>query len=236
MQTKKKSIFIIQIAVLAILLLTTFIISPVYSATNSKRTTFTDNFASKKLNAIWTIVDPSGGSTFDLAAYKGWLRITTTSPPERDLYQPVNVNAPCIMINGITGNFIVETQIMADTDQEWESDGILIWKDSNNFIRLDRACGADLSQRIVFIMSKDGGWDPMDVVLSSNMNPTYLRMARTGDIFSGFYSSDGITWTHIGDLTFAVTDPVDVGLDIVNVYHDGTFHADFNFFRLTAIQ
>jgi regulation of enolase protein 1 (concanavalin A-like superfamily) len=142
----------------------------------------------------------------------------------------VNTNAPRVVISA-NGNFTIETKIMATTDQEWESAGILIWKDSNNFLRLDRACGASNSQRIVFIMSKDGGWAPIDVILPSNMNPTYLKLSRSGDKFTGYYSSNGLDWTYVGERIFSVADPVDIGLDVVNVYHDGTFFADFDYFK-----
>jgi regulation of enolase protein 1 (concanavalin A-like superfamily) len=195
---------------------------------------FTDNFDSSTLDSKWSKIDPAGGSAFDLSANSGWLRMTTTSPPYRDLYKPVAINAPRIMMEGITGNFTIETKIMANTDQEWESAGILIWKDSSNFLRLDRACGMSNSQRIVFIMAKNDGWAPIDVILPSNMNPTYLKLSRLGDKFSAYYSNNGADWTYVGEMTFPVANPVAVGLDVVNVYHDGTFYADFDYFKMSA--
>lgn len=194
---------------------------------------FFDDFNGSTLKSEWNIIDLDGGSSFDLTVNSGWLRITTTSPPWRDLYRPVGLNAPRIVLLGINGNFTIETKVMTTTDEEWESGGILVWKDSYNFIRLDRACGMGNSQRILFVATKDGVWTPLDTVLSSNMNPTYLKLVRTGNVFSGFFSADGITWYHAGDLTFPMDDPVDVGLLLVNVYHSGTFYADFDYFKLS---
>jgi regulation of enolase protein 1 (concanavalin A-like superfamily) len=196
-------------------------------------TSFSDDFTSTTLNSNWAFSDPSGGSTVDLTANSGFLRITTTSPPYRDLYKPISTNAPKLMLS-TSDNFVVETKVMTVTDQEWESAGILIWKDSNNFLRLDRAVGASNSQRIVFIMSKDGGWDPIDVVLSSNLNPTFLKITRSGNVFSGYYSSNGLDWISIGEKSFPASDPIDVGLDVVNVYHEGIFFADFDYFRVIS--
>jgi regulation of enolase protein 1 (concanavalin A-like superfamily) len=193
-----------------------------------------DDFTTPTLNSNWVFTDPSEGSTVDLIANSGYLRIITTAPPARDLYNPVNTNAPRLTTS-TSGDFVAETKIIATTDQEWESAGILVWKDSNNFLRLDRACGASNSQRIVFIMCKAGGWDPIDVVLPSNINPTFLKLSRSGNVFTGYYSTDGSQWTLVGEKTLPSSDPINVGMDIVNVYHDGTFFADFDYFYLTPV-
>jgi regulation of enolase protein 1 (concanavalin A-like superfamily) len=193
-----------------------------------------DDFNSYTMNDTWTFTDPSGGSYADTIANSGYLRIITTAPPARDLYNPVNTNAPRLTTS-TSGDFVAETKIVATTDQEWESAGILVWKDSNNFLRLDRACGASNSQRIVFIMCKTGGWDPIDVVLPSNISPTFLKLSRSGNVFTGYYSTDGSQWTLVGEKTLPSSDPINVGIDVVNVYHDGTFFADFDYFYLTPV-
>ena len=195
--------------------------------------TFIDDFNSYTLDNKWMFIDPSGGSTADLSSASGFLRMATTSPPYRDLYSPINFNAPRLMLT-TGGNFTIETSLNATTVQEWESAGLLVWKDSSNFLRLDRACGASNSQRIVFIMSKNGSWDPTDVLLQSALNPTFLKIERTGEKFSGYYSNNGLDWTLVGEKTLPVADPLDVGLDVVNVYHVGTFFADFDYFRMNS--
>lgn len=192
---------------------------------------FFDDFNSITLKSEWNIVDLDGGSTFGLTAHSGWLRITTTSPPWRDL-KGSSSNAPRIMLFGISGNFTVETKVMATTDENDEGAGILVWKNSHTYLRLDRmsrTIGNPVEQQILFAIE---GGDWTKVTLTSNVNPTYLRLIRSGDLFSAYYSSDGINWHHVGDLTFPIEDPVEVGLDIINVYHDGTFYADFDYFRL----
>ena len=199
----------------------------------SEEVSFFDDFNTSALNTRWNIIDTDGGSTFDLSVNSGWLRITTISPPWRDLYRPVGMNAPRIMLFNLSGNFTIETKLMVTTDEEWESGGILVWKDSYNFIRLDRACGMDNSQRILFVATKDGVWTPVDTILSSNINPTYLKLVWSGNLFSSYYSVDGMNWNHVGDLTFSIDDPIDIGLLLVNVYHEGTFFADFDYFKVT---
>ena len=76
-------------------------------------------------------------------------------------------------------------------------------------------------------------WRNKDSPLSA-INPTYLKVIRSGNIFSGYYSTDGILWNHVADVTYAVSDPIQTGLDIITVYHDGVFSADFDYFRISG--
>ncbi len=190
-----------------------------------------DEFTATTLDSRWTKIDPSGGSTFDLSVNPGWLRITTTYPPGRDLIGSLT-NAPRVMMTALSGNFTIETKISASMTKNDEGAGILIWKDASHYMRLDRmsrTIGAPVEQQILFAI--DGGtWTK--VTLSPNINPTYLKLVKTNNLFSAYYSSNGISWTYVADLTFNIADPVDVGLDIINVYHDDTFYADFDYFRI----
>ena len=54
--------------------------------------------------------------------------------------------------------------------------------------------------------------------------PVWVRLVRTGDMFTGFTSTDGQTWTQQGDpLTLAMTDPVLVGLEYTSHVNATTF-------------
>jgi hypothetical protein len=125
-------------------------------------------------------------------------------------------------------------------DENDEGAGILVWTDSANYVRLDRmsrTIGQPVQQEILFGGSVLGVWPcPGDtfVVLQTSINPTYLGLVRSGNTLSGYYSSDGNTWNHVGDIPFAVSYPVNLGLEIVNEYHSGTFFADFDYFRITV--
>jgi parallel beta-helix repeat protein len=197
---------------------------------------FSDEFDTAFLDERWTIVDPDGGSTFDLAPNPDWLRIATIAPPGRDLL-PMKFNSPRIVQN-TSGDFIIETRISSVMDENDEGAGILICRDSNNYVRLDRmsrTIGNPVEQQILFGGSVNGVFPcPGDthVVLPSNINPTYLELVRANNTLSGYWSSDGFTWNHVGIIPFAVNDPVYIGLAIINEYHEGTFFAGFDYFRI----
>jgi regulation of enolase protein 1 (concanavalin A-like superfamily) len=196
-------------------------------------TPFSDEFDAPIMDGNWTTIDQDGGSSFDLTTRPGWLRIMTISPPWRDLYVPVGTNAPRVMLSAVNGSFIIETKVDAQMNESFESGGILVWKDSQRFIRLERAFGGN-NQEVFLSIANEGEWSQIDFPLQSNVNPTYLRLIRAGDSFSGYYSLDGFTWSLVGNYTLSIDDPVDIGLAVVNVYREGTFFADFDYFRVTA--
>jgi parallel beta-helix repeat protein len=202
---------------------------------------FSDEFDSPSLDDRWTIVDPDGGSTFDLTINPGWLRMRTYSPPWRDLIGSFFLTAPRL-VQSVSGDFIVETKIFSVMDENDEGAGILVWKDSHNYLRLERmsrTIGNPVEQQI-FFCGTIGGEFPIPgetkIVLPSGFNPTYLRLRRIGNVFSGFYSSDGIEWNHVADVTFQAEDPIQIGLDALIVYHDGPFSANFDYFRVESLS
>ncbi len=44
--------------------------------------------------------------------------------------------------------------------------------------------------------------------------PMWVKLVRSGNIFTGYKSSDGITWTQVGQVTVAMGSTVDVGLAV----------------------
>lgn len=58
--------------------------------------------------------------------------------------------------------------------------------------------------------------------------PRWLRLARSGNALTGYYSADGITWTQHGTITFAIGDPVLVGLAVVSAVNSTLATATFD--------
>jgi regulation of enolase protein 1 (concanavalin A-like superfamily) len=233
------SITMVILVVMSISMLT-FNIQPASACGQLKANVpFSDNFNRKVLNPRWNVIDPAGGSTFSLTAHRGWLRITTTSPPDRDLLGTINVNAPRIL-QTLSSDFIIETKISSIMNENDEGAGLLVWKDSANYLRLDRmsrTIGGPVEQQIFFCGTIGGNFPipgETKIVLQSSVNPTYLKLVKRGNVFSGYYSSNGILWHHVADVTFAMGNQLQVGIDIITAYHSGTFFADFDYFRITV--
>ena len=207
------------------------------------QSTFIDNFDSATLGSEWQVIDPSGVSTFNLTANSGWLRINTTSPPDRELNSSV-ANAPRLMMEGISGDFTVETRLNATMTESEVSAGILVWKDSSHFIRLDmihmelNMTDTEYRDAVWYRFRLIGGRQVTTLIGSADINSTYLRIVREGLRFTGAYSSDGVNWIIAHRLLYdyfnidVMGETVDVGLYVTNVGRDGAFYADFDYFSI----
>ena len=165
------------------------------------------------------------------SANPGWLRLTTTSPPERDLIGSIET-APRVMTSGITGDYTIETKISAVFTNNDEGAGILIWKDSGQYLRFERmsrTIGHPVEQQIYFGVN-NGGY--FAVTLPSNINPTYLELVKSGSTFTAYYAQQENVWVGVGSLTVSFNDPGNIGLDLINVYHSDTTFADFDYFQI----
>jgi parallel beta-helix repeat protein len=208
--------------------------------------TFTDEFNASTLDSRWTVIDPNGDSTFDLTSMPGYLTISTTYPPNRDLWPRVNLYSPRIM-QPVDGNFSVETKLSAVFNESVQSGGIVVWKDENNYLRLERAYRYGY-QEIIFNGMIEGIWstmgpetvDPGALIHVPNINPTYLRLTRGDKTYRGYYSTDGLNWIFLANITMKTDYSVTAGL--YNVLRgDSEFNAtastiSFDYFRVGAFE
>ena len=68
---------------------------------------------------------------------------------------------------------------------------------------------------------------------NTNLNPLYLRLAKSGQTYTASYSSDGTAWIEVpNQATLNVVGPLLVGLSICDIYHNDPFYADFDYFRI----
>jgi hypothetical protein len=114
--------------------------------------------------------------------------------------------------------------------------GLLLWKDQENYLRLDRGTGGKVE--IVF----HGCLDNQDLIIGrgrlmagdpgmryseppeSGEPQFWLRLEREGAKVNALCSADGVEWFTVGHIEFPVEDPVQIGLHAIGnidrtVYH-----------------
>ncbi len=186
---------------------------------------FSDQFSSSTLNEFWSTAG-SGSATFDCSVNPGYLRIT--SPCNLDLGGS-NDNAPRI-IQPVTDDFVAITEVTGTFTAAGVHAGLLVWKDSTHFMRVEVR---DVNK--VQIGGKNGGaFVATQYSLGSAINPIYLKLEKTGTTITGYWSSDGLNWNSFGSYTLTGSDPVQVGLFVINQNASpATFSTDFNYFTIT---
>jgi regulation of enolase protein 1 (concanavalin A-like superfamily) len=181
---------------------------------------FQDEFDT--IRPVWQWIDPRGDCRRELGRpatggilreREGWLEIHVG--PNHDLWwgpngRGGNMDAPR-MVQPISGDFALEVK-MTSSQQRKEHGGILVWKDENRFVRLDKTSSLHAFRG--------------DIRFETHVNRRYraigrgrqqsvmnfLRLERTGHHFQAYCSTDGQNWQTCGNATVVMRDPVMVGM------------------------
>jgi Tol biopolymer transport system component len=131
------------------------------------------------------------------------------------------------------GDFIIETSISGPKDGRFQSGGLIIWKDEENFIRFER--GTWGSDTIILQKNEQGVFGHLaDDFLQRN--PTYLRIERRERNYTAKISDDGKSWKTLSLFAFSVSDPLKVGLDAICLEVDSPpTVTNFDYFKVIRI-
>ena len=174
---------------------------------------FEDEFIGNRMRPEWRWEDPQGGGTW--AERQGYLEMRTE--PGQDLWHGPNgsggdMSAPRLLMR-VPGDFAIETRVRV-TPQLREHGGLLVWKNANRFLRLEKTSGPHAFRgdvrferhvgRIFNLRGRAAGL--------RNARELFLRLERRGNQFSSFASADGIRWRSCGQTNVGMGEAVDVGL------------------------
>jgi regulation of enolase protein 1 (concanavalin A-like superfamily) len=161
----------------------------------------TDDFSTTQLHDRWRIEGPAGiGSGLSSDTSDAWLELVT---PDGD-HDPWNANRSARAMQDMADeDFTLETRFLSKPATAAQTQGILVEQDATNWIRFDvYSDGTDLhvfaavtvngqsSARIDFVIPEGAG--------------EYIRVARSGSIWTFDYSADGETWLSGGSFSHAL--------------------------------
>jgi DNA-binding SARP family transcriptional activator/predicted Ser/Thr protein kinase len=188
------------------------------------------------LPSDWVWQDPFDDCSFTV---RNGLEIRAANG--RDLWF-INLGAPRVL-RPVGGDWPTQTVCGPASEEKPAIGGLLLWKDKENYLRLDR--GVTGEHEILFT----GCLGNRDMLIgrgrlkSDASGRVFFRLERGGDRVNAFCSADGENWFTVGHVEFPVEDPVQVGLHAIgnidrSVYHgaypDGTV-IRFESFHLWAI-
>jgi len=153
-------------------------------------------------------VDPDTDNLAQRCVIGGNVLTITTDSDIEDLYGP---NEPSVgndwtaprMVIPMGGNFTIETKVTADPIQfigpngHYQSGGILVYDSDGNIVRLELTNWSG-NGNVVYMESQETGAKVGKAWTDSNIDDTvYLKLTRNGNLFSGYYSTDGSSWSAV---------------------------------------
>lgn len=179
-------------------------------------TTLSLTFASDDFNhpnldpTLWTLVDPLGGGGLRLeGSGTSDAQLVLTAPGGGDEYLPFSVNDSVrVMQPSADTDFELEVKFEMDLDEALQIVGVAIEETPDTWVRFDfyfdgddiRAFSAGFTQSSVEVTSDS-------FVLSGPLSastPIFMRVRRTGDVFTQEFSLDGASWTALNSFTHAL--------------------------------
>ncbi|WP_157079134.1 ThuA domain-containing protein [Herbiconiux solani] len=160
-----------------------------------------DEFTGSTLSTCrWTVVNeqPAGYRVSD-----GALRIDTTP---NDIYGG-DVGVPNFVLQAQPegDEWTVETKVDAsDLDRRYQQGGLILHGDDDNYVKIDIVAtneGGSAITRNLEMRSEIGGvvQNPQPNAPAPANGTVWLRLSKAADVYTGWYSSDGTTWTQIAD-------------------------------------
>ena len=209
------------------------------SATGSASYTFTgggggmggvvsDNFDESTLNAsLWTTENPLGDGIVTMVGTAATLNV-----PQGKIHSlsPTGDNSLRIMQPVGNSDFSVDVRFASVPEIGNQDEGILVEQDSGDFLRFDVmfngtagpelfAAGVTGSKATTFVSTQ----------IALPKAPLVLRLARSGDTWTGSWSTDGVSFTAAPNFTF------DLNVALVGPYAGTMANTAFNSPAFTAI-
>ena len=219
-----------------------------------KPKSFFDAFEAGKIEDRWAKIDQDGNPTFtwnQTSATAGWYKINADYRDDLDdidddsstLPQP-DYTAPRLMVPATDDDFTLETRVKVTNPVNYQGAGLLVYKSDGDLVRLELVNYGDEGKTSVYMESQENfvktgkGW-----AHNIDLNDVYLKLVKVDDNFTGYYSTDGTSWTPVpvtyGDMTNeTIGERSMVGLAVVDNDKSGSksaFSAEFDFFRSTIM-
>lgn len=225
---KIRSLYLFGLAMLV--LCTASLVFSTVTTGETSRTKFsvawTDDFSSGTLDSRWSWVREAP-SYWSLAERPGFLRIRT-----QQTFASVN---NLLVQNAPVGDYEISTRLLFTPVQNYQIAGLLIYLDDGNFLTLGRAyCDAPAPTCVTngIYFDNVGGIGGNFAMTTPVLGEAYLKLVRQGMAYSGYVSTDGVTWTLVGVHTATVT-PTKIGLRVSNQIEGASeIPADFDFFTV----
>ena len=161
-----------------------------------------DDFAGGSLNSAWQIAGAPGISVgVATNSTDAYLQLVT---PDGNYDAWGTITGANAMQAAPNTDFQLKTRFLTVPTQQYQMQGFLVEQDAQNWLRFDTYFdGSVLRAFAAVTLGGSSSWQ-ISVAVPGNTAP-YLRLTRTGNLWTFEYSQNGTTWTTAGSFTQALT-------------------------------
>lgn len=188
----------------------------VYTINFSDRANGNDEFDSAELDTSlwhWVNEDPS---TWSLVSNPGYM---TISPRAGDIYEG-STDGKNILLQDAPGDWTIETKLVCSITpySPYQQGGIIAYQDMDNYIKLEWEA-TNSNNTIIQVCREVNGAASASNVSGSVVgrdNTLWLRMVKSGNTYSTYYSTNGTDFSQIGSGYTLEFNNVQAGLISIN--------------------
>jgi fibronectin type 3 domain-containing protein/regulation of enolase protein 1 (concanavalin A-like superfamily) len=134
-----------------------------------------------------------------------------------------------------TGNFDVKVQVLSLTVAGNYSTAGILARDSLDTSSPDVYMSASPVNYRFKERSTEGGVNNIVVGPATTFPNVWVRLTRVGNVFTGYYSNNGTTWTQLSSITLALPTTLDLGLAVASNDTTQTTTAQLRSYGNTAV-
>ena len=166
-----------------------------------------DDFDAATLDTnLWNIVDPQADGMVSVAGAGTSNAHLLLSVPEGTAHDPWVVNGSLRVMQPATNeDFEIEVKFESQPTEAFQSQGLLVEDDAGDYIRFDVYSDGSPLALSLFSAVFAGGEPITQLNQAIAVSPVqYLRLTRTGDVWTEHYSFDGQSWTMVASFTHSL--------------------------------
>jgi regulation of enolase protein 1 (concanavalin A-like superfamily) len=174
------------------------------------------------------IVDPGQDCEVSLNPERDRLKMSVPGTPHVLSAEAPNLpmNAPRV-VRRVRGDFTASVRVLGRLEpgrskttfyDPFHGAGLIVWQDSSNYLRLERAVGfiKRRYQPYINYELRQSGRLAMSHGITIEDRSHFLKLRREGQVFSAWYSRDGRRWAELAKIESDLSERVEVGVVAVN--------------------
>lgn len=161
-----------------------------------------DDFSQGVLHTRWRLHDPLGDASVTLVGTGTGDARLSLSVPAGPSHDPWTLDTAPRLLQAVNNtDFTVDLKFDSTVTKKYQGQGLMVQQDNNTWLRFDFY--SDGSKTLIFAASKAGGQmsTKINKGIVQTAGPLYLRVNRSGNLWTEAYSQDGVNWLTAGSFS-----------------------------------